>query len=148
MRARLRETIILCGILLICSSTAGRSVFGQYGPLFKLSYILDFLKVWSVTENPVQILQENVFLSFLFFSLFFFLQGQTCRGKCGEVLDTCSCRAACASLQTCCADFSQSCVQVMPHSSSMLGGRALKILALLLPPAEGLRCRLVSMKTR
>uniref|UniRef100_A0A3Q1HH93 Uncharacterized protein n=1 Tax=Anabas testudineus TaxID=64144 RepID=A0A3Q1HH93_ANATE len=48
---------------------------------------------------------------------------QTCRGKCGDTLEECSCHATCVSLLNCCTDYSQYCFQVEPHSSSMLGGR-------------------------
>uniref|UniRef100_A0A669E6H5 Kringle containing transmembrane protein 1 n=1 Tax=Oreochromis niloticus TaxID=8128 RepID=A0A669E6H5_ORENI len=67
--------------------------------------------------------------------------GQTCRGRCGDVLEKCSCHATCMSLMSCCADYNQSCFQVMPHSSSMLGGKALRILGLDLHPHGQLLCR-------
>lgn len=70
--------------------------------------------------------------------------GQTCRGKCGDILEECSCRTTCASLLTCCADYQQSCLQVSPYSSSMLGGRALRILNLVLQPHGRVVCRCVS----
>lgn len=76
--------------------------------------------------------------------LFLFFLGQTCKGKCGDVLEECSCHATCVSLQNCCADYNQSCFQVTPHSSSMLGGRALRILSLVLHPGGSLFCRFVS----
>ncbi|XP_071339844.1 sushi domain-containing protein 2 isoform X2 [Trachinotus anak] len=66
---------------------------------------------------------------------------QTCRGKCGDILEDCSCDTTCVSLLNCCADYNQSCFQVMPHSSSMLGGTALRILSLVLHPSERLLCR-------
>uniref|UniRef100_A0A3B4Y721 Sushi domain containing 2 n=2 Tax=Seriola lalandi dorsalis TaxID=1841481 RepID=A0A3B4Y721_SERLL len=90
MRVNLRQTIFLCGIVLICSTKAA---------------------------------------------------GQTCRGKCGDILEECSCHATCASLLNCCADYNQSCILVTPHSSSMLGGRALRILSLVLHPNGRLLCR-------
>ncbi|KAM9393861.1 sushi domain-containing protein 2 [Pholidichthys leucotaenia] len=69
--------------------------------------------------------------------------GRTCRGKCGEALGSCSCRPACVSLLSCCGDYNQSCFQVAPHSTSMLGGRALRVLSLDLRPETGteLFCR-------
>ncbi|XP_035496038.2 sushi domain-containing protein 2 isoform X2 [Scophthalmus maximus] len=70
--------------------------------------------------------------------------GQTCRGKCGVVQDGCSCRATCVSLLSCCADYTRACLQLKPHSSSMLGGRALRILGLLLHPSGRLLCRFKS----
>ncbi|XP_017161997.1 sushi domain-containing protein 2 [Poecilia reticulata] len=48
----------------------------------------------------------------------------------------------CSSILTnCCSDSNQSCFQVSPYSSSMLGGRALRILGLTLPPDGRLLCR-------
>lgn len=71
----------------------------------------------------------------------FKVDGQTCRGKCGAILEECSCQSTCLSLLNCCADYNQSCFQVSPYSSSMLGGRALKILNLDLLPDDHLICR-------
>ncbi|XP_013768805.1 sushi domain-containing protein 2 [Pundamilia nyererei] len=67
--------------------------------------------------------------------------GQTCRGRCGDVLEKCSCHDTCMSLMSCCADYNQSCFQVIPYSSSMLGGKALRILGLDLHPHGQLLCR-------
>uniref|UniRef100_A0A3P9H8C7 Sushi domain containing 2 n=1 Tax=Oryzias latipes TaxID=8090 RepID=A0A3P9H8C7_ORYLA len=67
--------------------------------------------------------------------------GPTCRGRCGTVLQECSCRASCVSLESCCADFQRSCFQVSPYSSSMLGGRLLRIQDLDLNPGGSLFCR-------
>ncbi|XP_068615523.1 sushi domain-containing protein 2-like [Brachionichthys hirsutus] len=67
--------------------------------------------------------------------------GQTCRLKCGDILEECSCHSSCASLLNCCPDYNQSCFQVMPHSSSMLGGSALRILGLDHHPGGPLLCR-------
>lgn len=69
--------------------------------------------------------------------------GVTCRGRCGTVLQECSCRAACTSMGNCCADFHLSCIQVSPYSSCMLGGRALRILHLDPHPGGSLSCRSV-----
>uniref|UniRef100_A0A672YTG6 Sushi domain-containing protein 2-like n=1 Tax=Sphaeramia orbicularis TaxID=375764 RepID=A0A672YTG6_9TELE len=70
-----------------------------------------------------------------------YLPGQSCMSKCGDILEQCSCHATCVSLQNCCADYNQSCVQVTPYSSSMLGGTALRIHSLLLHPNERVLCR-------
>nr|XP_043882044.1 sushi domain-containing protein 2 isoform X1 [Solea senegalensis] len=66
---------------------------------------------------------------------------QTCRGRCGYIHEDCSCHTTCVSLLDCCADYNQTCFQVIPHSSSMLGGRALRILGLVLHPEAQLFCR-------
>ncbi|KAM4615950.1 sushi domain-containing protein 2 isoform 2-T2 [Polymixia lowei] len=67
--------------------------------------------------------------------------GQTCKRKCGDTLEECSCHATCGSLLNCCADYSQFCLQVSPYSGSMLGGSALMILGVAFRPDERLRCR-------
>ncbi|CAJ1069461.1 sushi domain-containing protein 2 [Xyrichtys novacula] len=69
------------------------------------------------------------------------IAGLSCRGRCGDIMEKCSCHTTCVSLQTCCADYNQSCLQVSPYSSSMLGGRALRILSLVLNPGGRLFCR-------
>ncbi|XP_049434450.1 sushi domain-containing protein 2 [Epinephelus fuscoguttatus] len=86
-------------------------------------------------------LSDIIFLCGFFLICSSEVAGQTCRGKCGDVLEECSCHATCVSLLTCCADYNQSCFQVMPHSSSMLGGRALRILNVVLQPGGRLLCR-------
>lgn len=86
-------------------------------------------------------LRETVFLFGVFLICFSETAGQTCRGKCGDALEECSCHTTCVSLLNCCSDYNQSCFQVMPHSSSMLGGRALRILSVTLHPGGRLLCR-------
>ncbi|KAK2838016.1 hypothetical protein Q5P01_015228 [Channa striata] len=86
-------------------------------------------------------LRETVFLCGVFLICACKAAGQTCRGHCGDTLDQCSCHAACVSLQNCCADYHQSCFQVQPYSSSMLGGRALRILSVVSQPGGRLLCR-------
>ncbi|KAJ4922948.1 hypothetical protein JOQ06_021269 [Pogonophryne albipinna] len=86
-------------------------------------------------------LKETIFVCGIFLLFSSKTAGQTCRGQCGDVLEKCSCHATCVSLLKCCADYNQSCVQVMPHSSSMLGGRALRILGVALHPGGRLLCR-------
>lgn len=85
--------------------------------------------------------RETFFLCGIFLICLSKTAGQTCRGSCGHTLEECSCHATCVSLLSCCADYSQYCFQVKPHSSSMLGGRALRILGLTLRPGESLLCR-------
>ncbi|KAM7415698.1 hypothetical protein PAMA_017976 [Pampus argenteus] len=86
-------------------------------------------------------LRETIFLFGVFLIFSSKAAGQTCRGKCGDMLEECSCPATCVSLLNCSTGYHQSCVQVMPQSSSMLGGRALRILGLVLDPGESLLCR-------
>ncbi|XP_071374973.1 sushi domain-containing protein 2 [Centroberyx affinis] len=85
--------------------------------------------------------RETIFLFGVFLICLSKTTGQTCRGKCGDILEGCSCHATCVSLLSCCADYSQVCVQVAPYSSCMLGGRALMILGVVFRPDERLLCR-------
>ncbi|XP_040928147.1 sushi domain-containing protein 2 isoform X2 [Betta splendens] len=84
-------------------------------------------------------MRDTIFLSLLICCCK--ASGQTCRGACGDTLQECSCHVTCVSLLNCCADYRQFCLQVEPHSSSMLGGRALRILNLALNPGGRLVCR-------
>ncbi|XP_070821377.1 sushi domain-containing protein 2 [Chaetodon trifascialis] len=86
-------------------------------------------------------LRGAIFLCGIFLVSLSKTAGQTCRGQCGHILEECSCRTTCVSLLNCCADYNQSCFQVVPHSSSMLGGRALRISSLVLHPGGSLLCR-------
>ncbi|XP_057674434.1 sushi domain-containing protein 2 [Corythoichthys intestinalis] len=54
--------------------------------------------------------------------------GASCEGKCGQTLSECSCRPTCASLETCCSDYKEFCVEFSPHSGSILGGTNFLIL--------------------
>ncbi|XP_033828467.2 sushi domain-containing protein 2 [Periophthalmus magnuspinnatus] len=67
--------------------------------------------------------------------------GESCRGLCGSKLAGCSCHSTCESFKNCCLDYNQSCFEVRPYSSSMLGGTPLKIINLILLPNDQLRCR-------
>ncbi|XP_030274083.1 sushi domain-containing protein 2 [Sparus aurata] len=91
--------------------------------------------------NKRAYLTESIFLCGIVLICSSKTAGQTCRGKCGDILEECSCRATCVSLLNCCADYNQSCFQVTPHSSSMLGGRALRIRSLVLHRGGRPLCR-------
>ncbi|XP_076019689.1 sushi domain-containing protein 2 [Genypterus blacodes] len=47
---------------------------------------------------------------------------QSCEGKCGETSASCSCHPTCVSLKKCCADYREHCVEISPHSGSIMGG--------------------------
>uniref|UniRef100_A0A8C1C393 Sushi domain containing 2 n=1 Tax=Cyprinus carpio carpio TaxID=630221 RepID=A0A8C1C393_CYPCA len=53
---------------------------------------------------------------------------QSCARSCGEKFNTCSCHSTCESLRDCCADYKQFCLDIEPHSGSLLGGTDFKIL--------------------
>nr|XP_057920569.1 sushi domain-containing protein 2 isoform X2 [Doryrhamphus excisus] len=48
--------------------------------------------------------------------------GQSCEGKCGQMSNSCSCHPTCMSLESCCTDYKEFCVETFPHSGSILGG--------------------------
>ncbi|KAG7241087.1 hypothetical protein CRUP_021510, partial [Coryphaenoides rupestris] len=53
---------------------------------------------------------------------------QTCEGRCGEWLETCSCHPTCGSLKSCCGDYKEFCVEAQPYSGSSFGGADFTIL--------------------
>ncbi|XP_067376415.1 sushi domain-containing protein 2 isoform X1 [Channa argus] len=97
--------------------------------------------ILSFKRNMRARLREVVFLCGVFLTCTCKAAGQTCGGNCGDALEECSCHATCVSLQNCCADYNQSCFQVKPYSSSMLGGRALRIINVVVHPGGRLLCR-------
>ncbi|KAM6975135.1 sushi domain-containing protein 2-like [Tautogolabrus adspersus] len=48
--------------------------------------------------------------------------GQSCELGCGETFSSCSCFSTCTSLGTCCKDYKEYCVDILPYSGSILGG--------------------------
>ncbi|XP_077592962.1 sushi domain-containing protein 2 [Stigmatopora nigra] len=58
----------------------------------------------------------------LLFSAFSGTLGTSCQGKCGQTQSDCSCRPTCSSLETCCTDYREFCLEFSPHSGSILGG--------------------------
>ncbi|XP_077441646.1 sushi domain-containing protein 2 [Vanacampus margaritifer] len=48
--------------------------------------------------------------------------GESCEGKCGQSTSSCSCQPTCASLERCCPDYKEFCMEFSPQSGSILGG--------------------------
>uniref|UniRef100_A0A6Q2XNP3 Sushi domain containing 2 n=1 Tax=Esox lucius TaxID=8010 RepID=A0A6Q2XNP3_ESOLU len=48
--------------------------------------------------------------------------GQSCEGRCGDKLESCSCHATCASLRNCCVDYTEYCIDITPYSGTIFGG--------------------------
>ncbi|KAM9338426.1 sushi domain-containing protein 2-like [Symphorus nematophorus] len=67
--------------------------------------------------------------------------GQTCEGNCGERLVTCSCHPTCTSLQTCCTDYREYCVETLPYSGSILGGTDFIVLNATFNKSSEIVCR-------
>uniref|UniRef100_A0A8C1T0R1 Sushi domain containing 2 n=1 Tax=Cyprinus carpio TaxID=7962 RepID=A0A8C1T0R1_CYPCA len=66
---------------------------------------------------------------------------QSCARSCGEKFNTCSCHSTCESLRDCCADYKQFCLDIEPHSGSLLGGTDFKILNATFEQNINLTCR-------
>ena len=73
--------------------------------------------------------------------LFFFQTGQTCEGQCGKKLDTCSCHVTCISLENCCDNFKEFCVDTFPYSGSIFGGTDFVILNATFNQNSSVTCR-------
>ncbi|XP_073808098.1 sushi domain-containing protein 2 isoform X2 [Danio rerio] len=80
----------------------------------------------------------------LFLQLLFWTAARSCARHCGEKLNTCSCHATCESLKDCCADYRHFCLDIEPHSGSLLGGTDFKILNATFEPNITLTCRFSS----
>ncbi|XP_063067130.1 sushi domain-containing protein 2-like [Engraulis encrasicolus] len=69
---------------------------------------------------------------------------QICEGKCGEKLDACSCHVTCVSLETCCGDFKEFCVDTSPYSGTIFGGTDFVVLNATFDTAATLKCKFLS----
>ncbi|XP_031433235.1 sushi domain-containing protein 2-like [Clupea harengus] len=75
------------------------------------------------------------------FSYFYGITGQTCEGQCGKKLDTCSCHVTCISLENCCDNFKEFCVDTFPYSGSIFGGTDFVILNATFNQNSSVTCR-------
>lgn len=48
---------------------------------------------------------------------------ESCSQRCGDPGGQCSCHPTCSGLGTCCSDLRDFCLEVVPHSGSMMGGK-------------------------
>ncbi|KAI4889571.1 hypothetical protein NFI96_028903 [Prochilodus magdalenae] len=76
--------------------------------------------------------------------LFGHTAAQSCAGRCGDKLSECSCHSTCESLLNCCTDYKQFCLDISPHSGSLLGGTDFKILNVTFSTKDNLTCRFKS----
>ncbi|XP_072520746.1 sushi domain-containing protein 2 [Salminus brasiliensis] len=89
-------------------------------------------------------------LPFIFIILICWIQllthtaAQSCEGRCGGKLAECSCHSTCESLLSCCPDFKQFCLEISPHSGSLLGGTDFRILNVVFNLSSVLTCRFKS----
>ncbi|KAG7318162.1 hypothetical protein KOW79_017917 [Hemibagrus wyckioides] len=64
-----------------------------------------------------------------------------CEGRCGEKLASCSCHPTCKNLMNCCPDVKEYCLEISPHSGSLLGGTDFKLLHIIFGRNVTLTCR-------
>uniref|UniRef100_A0A3P9H7J0 Sushi domain-containing protein 2 n=1 Tax=Oryzias latipes TaxID=8090 RepID=A0A3P9H7J0_ORYLA len=93
----------------------------------KSDYIWSFRGIWfcSSVEIPLSLLWT----------------GETCEGKCGQQLDSCSCHPTCGSLKSCCPDYKEFCIDVAPQSGSILGGTDFFVLEANFTQSSQIVCR-------
>nr|XP_015221886.1 PREDICTED: sushi domain-containing protein 2 [Lepisosteus oculatus] len=67
---------------------------------------------------------------------------QTCENNCASKnVGNCSCHVTCEPLGTCCGDYRNFCLEVSPHSGTLLGGTDITILKSSFEPSSAIRCR-------
>ncbi|KAJ8415365.1 hypothetical protein AAFF_G00423450 [Aldrovandia affinis] len=69
------------------------------------------------------------------------IHAQSCAGQCSQKLEMCSCHATCLSLQNCCKDYRQFCLEVTPYSGTMFGGTDFTVLHVTFDKSSKLICR-------
>ncbi|XP_030004249.1 sushi domain-containing protein 2 [Sphaeramia orbicularis] len=67
--------------------------------------------------------------------------GQSCEGRCMDMSTSCSCLSTCVSLNSCCPDYRQFCVETVPYSGSMFGGMDFVILHATFNKSSQIICR-------
>ncbi|XP_069816831.1 sushi domain-containing protein 2 [Dendropsophus ebraccatus] len=66
---------------------------------------------------------------------------ESCQSQCGRRLQNCSCHGSCGNLGDCCTDYRKLCLQISPHSGSLMGGKDFTILDVEFHPSANLTCR-------
>ncbi|XP_076853996.1 sushi domain-containing protein 2 isoform X2 [Brachyhypopomus gauderio] len=84
------------------------------------------------------------FVAVILIQLFSETTARSCEGRCGERATSCSCQPTCEALLECCEDFKQFCVEISPHSGSLLGGTDFRIVDVLFDRKVNLTCRFKS----
>nr|XP_008534719.1 PREDICTED: sushi domain-containing protein 2 [Equus przewalskii] len=75
---------------------------------------------------------------------------ESCSHRCGEWNELCSCHPTCFGLDSCCKDFRDFCLEILPYSGSMMGGKDFVVQHLnWFSPTDGVICRFnESVQTR
>ncbi|KAM5193400.1 sushi domain-containing protein 2 isoform 2-T2 [Mantella aurantiaca] len=68
-------------------------------------------------------------------------QLESCNSQCGKQLQNCSCHSSCVNFKSCCTDYEKMCLQISPHSGTLMGGKDFKILKTTYAPGLNVTCR-------
>ncbi|KAM9330911.1 sushi domain-containing protein 2 [Gastrophryne carolinensis] len=66
---------------------------------------------------------------------------ESCHSQCGRQLQNCSCQASCMNFNNCCTDYQKICLQISPHSGTLMGGKDFTVLAITFAPNLNVTCR-------
>ncbi|XP_075691612.1 sushi domain-containing protein 2 isoform X2 [Rhinoderma darwinii] len=66
---------------------------------------------------------------------------ESCQSQCGTKLVNCSCHASCWNLENCCTDYRKLCLQISPHSGTLMGGKEFTVLDVIFDNATIVTCR-------
>ncbi|KAL2767467.1 sushi domain-containing protein 2 precursor [Daubentonia madagascariensis] len=67
---------------------------------------------------------------------------ESCSMRCGHLEGPCSCHSTCSGLGTCCSDFRDFCLEILPYSGSLMGGKDFVVQKLKwFSPTDGVICR-------
>ncbi|XP_007955589.1 sushi domain-containing protein 2 [Orycteropus afer afer] len=66
---------------------------------------------------------------------------ESCAQRCGDKSGPCSCHPTCSGLGTCCLDMRDFCLDILPYSGSIMGGKDFVVQRLRTSTADGIVCR-------
>ncbi|XP_044131767.1 uncharacterized protein LOC122924584 isoform X1 [Bufo gargarizans] len=66
---------------------------------------------------------------------------ESCQSQCGRHLQNCSCHASCLNLENCCTDYRKLCLQISPHSGTLMGGKDFTVLHVPFDNTINVTCR-------
>ncbi|KAM9194369.1 sushi domain-containing protein 2 isoform 2-T2 [Dugong dugon] len=74
---------------------------------------------------------------------------ESCAQRCGDKNGPCSCHPTCSGLGSCCSDIRDFCLDILPYSGSIMGGKDFVVQHLHSGPTDGVVCRFKgSVQTR
>ncbi|XP_049721364.1 sushi domain-containing protein 2 [Elephas maximus indicus] len=66
---------------------------------------------------------------------------ESCAQRCGDKSGPCSCHPTCSGLGSCCSDVRDFCLDILPYSGSIMGGKDFVVQHLRSGPTDGVVCR-------